>query len=54
MNNLFYVYLKLYPGKTDLILSAIGKAIEAADSLHMEGKERIDQINCHILDALDP
>lgn len=54
MDNLFYVYLKLYPGKADTILEAIKSGIAEADSLHMEGKERIGQINCHILDALDP
>lgn len=54
MDNLFFVYLKLYPGKADLILSAIKKGIEAADSSHLKGKDRTDEINIHILDTLDP
>ena len=53
MDNLFYVYLNLYPGKADVIINAIKSGIEEADILHMEGKDRIDEINSHILNSLD-
>lgn len=53
MDNLFFTYQTLYPGKTDVILDAIKKGIEVADSMRMEGKDRINEINSHIMDALD-
>lgn len=40
MNNLFYIYLSLYPSKADIILDAIRRGIEEADSLHMTGKKK--------------
>lgn len=40
MNDLFYIYLSLYPGKADIILDAIRRGIEEADLLHMTGKDR--------------
>lgn len=53
MDNLFYVYLNLYPGKADIILNAIKMGIAEADTSHMEGKDRTEAISSHILDALD-
>lgn len=53
MKNLFFAYLRLYPGKADLILNAIKNGIDKSDSLHLTGKDRLDEINSHILDALD-
>lgn len=52
-NKLFYIYLSLYPGKADVIHSAISRGIEKADMQCLEGKERQDCIECEILDALD-
>lgn len=54
MQDLFYSYLHLYPGKADVILNAIAKGISIADAQHMTGRERTDEITSHILDALDP
>lgn len=54
MENLFYSYLHLYPGKADVILNAIAKGISDADAQRMTGKERIDEITSHTLDTLDP
>ena len=54
MQNLFYSYLHLYPGKADVILKAIAEGVSAADAQRMTGRERIDEITSHILDALDP
>lgn len=53
MNNLFYIYLSLYPGKADIILDAIHRGIEEADSLHMTGKKRNAVISSFILESLD-
>lgn len=53
MDNLFFVYQALYPGKENVIIDAIKKGIEKADILNITGKERIDEISSHILDALD-
>lgn len=54
MQNLFYSYLQLYPGKADVILDAISEGISEADDRHMTGKERDDEVTGYILDALDP
>lgn len=53
MDDLFYVYRNLYPGQENIIIDAIKKGIEKADILNITGKERIDEISSHILDALD-
>lgn len=53
MDNLFYIYLNLYPGKADIILNAIKKGIEKADILRIEGKDRTEAISNHIINALD-
>jgi hypothetical protein len=53
MDNLFCTYLKLYPGKADVIMDAIRSGIESADNQCIKGRDREDEINSHILDALD-
>lgn len=53
MDNLFYIYLKLYPGKADTILDAICRGIETADALDMTGKDRNAVIDGFILESLD-
>lgn len=52
-NNLFYEYLRLYPGKQDYIMNAIKKGIMIADSEGLTGKDRNECIEAEILDALD-
>lgn len=53
MENLFFAYLRIYPGKKDIIMDAISKGIADADRLQLTGKDRIDKVNSHILVALD-
>lgn len=53
MDDLFFVYLNLYPGKADIILNAIKTGIAEADLSHLKGRDRTEKISSHILDALD-
>lgn len=53
MNNLFYIYLSLYPDKADIIFDAIRRGIEEADSLYITGKKRNAVISSFILESLD-
>ena len=54
MNNIFYTYLRLYPGKADVILSAMNRAAAEADNLRLTGRSREDYIEGEVLDAVDP
>ncbi len=53
MDNLFYIYLKLYPVKADPILDAICSWIESADALDMTGKDRNAVIDGFILESYE-
>lgn len=52
-NNLFYTYLRLYPGKADVIMHAIKNGQFKAEIANADEKERLEIIECEILDALD-
>lgn len=53
MNSLFYTYLKLYPGKADVIMNAIREGEEHAHALGYTEESDIQEcVEYAILDAL--
>lgn len=52
MTNLFFTYLKLYPGKADIINAAIIEAKEDAAAQHLTEKETISLAEGYILAEL--
>lgn len=53
-NDLFFTYNRLYPGKADLIISAINDGEKETDAMGLSGKEKQDYIESKILDRVDP
>ena len=51
---LFFTYNRLYPGKADIIISAINQASDEGEKMNLTGKELQDYIEEKILDRVDP
>lgn len=52
MNALFATYIRLYPGKEDVIFAAIAKGDEVAQVKGLTGKAYLDELECAVLDVL--
>lgn len=53
MMDLFYTYLRLYPGKADVIRKAMADGEKEVQAQGLAGKEAQDLTEAYILDALD-
>ena len=52
-NDLFYTYLRLYPGKADVIRTAMDRGYAMAKKNGITGSEADAYAESEILDALD-
>lgn len=51
---MFATYIRLYPGKGDVIADAMDLGESIAANMGLTGKEYSDRVEAEVLDAVDP
>lgn len=54
MQNIFFTYNRLYPGKADIIHDAIRNASIEGENMGLSGKALNDYVESEVLDKVDP